>query len=80
MVVAIEKAEYKGEYKIKLEFTDGISRLLDFKHFLTKSLNPMTSKYLDKAQFSKFKIEYGDLVWGDYEMCFPVWDLHEGRI
>lgn len=28
----------------------------------------------------KFKIEFGDLVWGNYEMCFPIWDLYEGNI
>ena len=23
---------------------------------------------------------YGDVIWNDYEMCFPIWDLHEGII
>ena len=25
-------------------------------------------------------IDYGDLVWGDYEMCFPLADLYDGGI
>ena len=37
----------------------------------------MTKKYLDKQLFKKYSIEYGDIIWNDYEMCFPIWDLHE---
>ncbi len=40
----------------------------------------MTRKYLDKEYFKAFSVEYGDLVWNDYELCFPIWDLHEGRL
>ena len=40
----------------------------------------MTKKYLDKQLFKKFRIEYGDVIWNDYEMCFPIWDLHQGEI
>ena len=40
----------------------------------------MTKKHLDKNLFKTFKIEYGDIHWNDFEMCFPIWDLHEGKI
>jgi len=40
----------------------------------------MTKKYLDKQLFEKYTIEYGDIIWNNYELCFPVWDLHEGKI
>jgi len=40
----------------------------------------MARKYLDKKLFRKFKIDYGDIIWNDYEMCFPIWDLYEGKI
>jgi len=23
---------------------------------------------------------YGDIVWNDYELCFPILDLYEGNI
>lgn len=80
MVISIDKAEYLGDYKILLQFSDGVTKVVDFGTFLSKALNPMTTKYLDKREFSKFKIEHGDLVWNDYELCFPIWDLHEGKI
>jgi hypothetical protein len=80
MVVSILKADYKGEYLINLQFSDGVERNIDFGNFLKKAKNPMTKKYLDKELFKSFTIDYGDLVWNDYEMCFPIWDLHEGNI
>jgi len=80
MVVAIDKAIYLDGYKIKFDFSDGISQTIDFESFLKSAKNPMTKKYLDQDKFRGFSIEYGDIIWNDYEMCFPIWDLHEGRI
>lgn len=80
MVIEITSAAYLEGYKIRFEFSDGESRTVDFTHFLSSAKNPMTRKYLDKTEFKNFKIEFGDVVWNDYEMCFPIWDLHEGNI
>jgi len=80
MVISIDKAEYIGDFKIKFSFSDGIERVIDFDRFLKNAKNPMTKKYLDKQLFEKYTIEYGDIIWNDYEMCFPIWDLHEGKI
>ena len=79
-VIEISSAEYLQDYKIMLNFNDGKSHIVDFKHFLGNALNPMTRKYLKKTHFRNFRIEFGDLVWGDYEMSFPIWDLYEGNI
>jgi hypothetical protein len=80
MVIAIVKAEYLGDYKINFSFSDGSEKLIDFVDFLSNARNPMTRKYLNKKLFQNFSIEYGDIIWNDYEMCFPIWDLHEGKI
>ena len=80
MVISIIKAEYIGDYSIQFSFSDGVEQLIDFSGFLKNARNTMTKKYLDKQLFEKFIIDYGDIVWNDYEMCFPIWDLHEGRI
>ena len=80
MVISINEAVYKGDYKIAFIFSDGVSNIIDFAAFLENSKNPMTKKYLDKGQFQSFTIMYGDIVWNDYELCFPIWDLHEGKI
>jgi hypothetical protein len=80
MVISIDKAELVGEYKINFLFSDGVERLIDFSGFLNSAKNPMTRKFLDKQMFKGYSIEYGDIIWNDYEMCFPIWDLHEGII
>jgi len=80
MVISIRNAEYVNDFTISLSFSDNIKQVIDFGPFLRKSKNPMTSKYLAQDLFQSFRIENGDLVWGDYELCFPIWDLHQGLI
>jgi hypothetical protein len=80
MVIAIKNAEYIKGYKIKLVFSDKKERIINFEPFLKQAQNPMTRKFLDIDEFRKFKIEYGDLIWNDYEMCFPIIDLYEDNI
>lgn len=80
MVISIQKAEYKGDYKIDFLFSDGVEKLIDFGAFLKNAKNPMTKKYLDKKLFQSFSLEFGDINWNDFEMCFPLWNLYEGKI
>ena len=80
MVISIQQAEYKGDYKINFLFSDGIEKSIDFSDFLKNARNPMTKKYLDKKLFQSFSLQFGDINWNDFEMCFPIWDLHEGNI
>ena len=80
MTISIVNAELSGDYKLQLQFSDGSVRLIDFFGFLNNSRNPMTKKYLDTQNFNKFSIKYGDLNWNDFELCFPVWDLYQGKI
>lgn len=78
--IEINNAKYLENYKLELIFSDGSKKIINLDKFLKNAKNPMTRKYLEKRNFKKFKIEYGDLVWGDYEMCFPIWDLYKGKI
>jgi hypothetical protein len=80
MTISIVNAEYVGEYRINFNFSDGTRREIDFSNFLKKSKNPMVRKYLDKKRFESYTIIYGDIVWNDYELCFPIWDIHQGSI
>ncbi|MBV5283169.1 MAG: DUF2442 domain-containing protein [Paludibacter sp.] len=80
MVISIIKAEYIREYNIHFSFSDGIEKTIDFSNFLKNAKTQMSRKYLDKKLFKNYSINYGDIVWNDYEMCFPIWDLHEGNI
>lgn len=80
MTISIIKAQYLNDYKIKFIFSDGVEQVINFKNFLSSAKNPMTKKYLNSSLFKKFKIKHGDVEWNDYELCFPLWDLHEGKI
>ncbi len=80
MIISIQKADYLGEYKINFLFSDGVNKTIDFSNFLKESKNPMTHKYLDKKLFQSYSLAYGDVLWNDYELCFPTWSLHEGIV
>jgi hypothetical protein len=79
-IIEIKDSKYLGDYKLRLKFNDNSVKTVDFSAFLKKSQNPVTRKFLNKTQFKKYELKYGDLIWGDYEMCFPVWDLYKGKI
>jgi hypothetical protein len=79
-IVEIEAAEYIEDYKLRLRFSDGQERLVDFGPFLLSSSNPLIRNYLDLEKFKQFTLDYGDLQWNDYDLCFPIADLYEGRV
>jgi hypothetical protein len=76
----IQEAEYISGYRIRLRFSDGTVRVVDFEPFLRKAMNPDTAKYRQIRHFKEFHLHYGELMWGDYEMIFPIADLHQGKI
>ena len=76
----VTKARYVSGYKIHLSFNDGEERIVDFGPFLAKARNPDTTDYRELKRFKSFRIHEGDLVWGDYQMIFPITDLHAGVI
>jgi len=39
-----------------------------------------TLAWLHPARFATFRLEYGELVWGDYDLCFPIADLYHNRL
>ena len=76
----IDSAKYLSDYVIRLRFSDGKEKLVDFKPFLSKSLHPSVKKYLDENKFSNFSLTDGNLNWNDYDLIFPLSDLYNGRI
>lgn len=72
--------KYVEGYKLWLEFSDGKTQAVDFEPFLSASLHPEIEKYLKLQNFKKFKLENGELMWGDYDLIFPIIDLYENRL
>ena len=76
----IDSAKYLSDYAIRIRFSDGNEKLVDFKQFLSKSLHPSIKKYLDENKFSNFSLTDGNLNWNDYDLIFPLSDLYNGHI
>jgi Protein of unknown function (DUF2442) len=79
-IIDIVSAEYVSGYRIFLTFSNGIEREIDFERFLRTAKNPMTTKYLKLEDFKTFALDNGNLQWNDFEMCFQLHTLLEGKI
>ena len=77
----IVKAEYAGDHKVKLFFSDKKQRTVDFGEFILSSSYSVFNQYKDLKKFKKFKIENGNIVWGkNWDLIFPLEQLYEGQI
>lgn len=79
-VIFIDRAELLGDFKICLTFNDSTQKTVDFGPFLRASRNPLIQAYLNPVAFARFTVRDGDLIWDDYELCFPIADLYEGHV
>ncbi|MDQ6632462.1 MAG: DUF2442 domain-containing protein [Verrucomicrobiota bacterium] len=78
--IDVEMAEYVSGHKLRLTFNDATKRIVDFEPFLKRATNPMFTQYRRMSKFKSFRIDHGNLMWGDYELIFPVMDLYRGEI
>lgn len=78
--INIVNAERAREYRLRIVFADGSVKEVDFKPFLIESCHPVVRSFLHPEKFVDFRVEYGDLIWGDYDLCFPVVDLYDNQI
>ena len=79
--ILVTNAVYAGSYKVKVEFSDNTSKVIDFEPFLKDNPHPQWEKYNNINCFKKFKIENGNLVWGrNWDLVFPVYGLYTGNL
>lgn len=77
----VSDAVHLGEFKVGIFFTDRTEKIVDFNDFLSKkNLHPSLKKYRKEKLFGNFEIKYGNLIWKDYQMIFPVEELYNGKI
>ncbi len=79
-VITIDSVDDIEEYQLNLQFSDGTTRVVDFGPFLRKSHHPQIRAYLDIEKFKAFTLDYGDLMWDNYDLCFPIADLYANRL
>ena len=79
-VIFVERAAPAGDFSLRITFNDATVRIVDFGPFLRQSRNPLIQAYLDPSAFARFAVRDGDLIWDDYDLCFPIADLYEGHV
>ncbi len=79
-IIKLVSATYFKEYKLNLVFADGVTQLVDFKPFLESSKHLEVRKYLDLKKFKRFSFDNNELMWGDFDLIFPIIDLYENNI
>ena len=63
MLAYVIKAELRENYKIYIEFNDGLSGIIDFKDKITTDHREIIRELVDKNKFNKIKIERHTLCW-----------------
>jgi len=79
-MINITHLSHLGDYRLQITFDDGKQVTVDFRPFLTRAVHPDIRAYLEQDKFKSYHIEHGELVWGEYDLCFPMMDLYENHI
>lgn len=75
------RAEYAGDVRLHIFFSDGTSKIVDFEPFILTHPHPQYNRYIEPKYFKRFTIEHGNIVWGkNWDMVFPVEQLHRGIV
>jgi len=64
----IIKVKYLSEYKLEVEFENGIKKITDFKKFLFREHSVMTTQFREISRFKNVQIEFGYLTWENGQM------------
>ena len=71
-------AKYLDDYKIEIIFDDNKKNVVNLLPALKKYAT--CKKYLDITLFKKFKVDSGNIVWGNnWEMIFKLENLYENK-
>jgi Mg/Co/Ni transporter MgtE len=63
MLAYVIKAELREDYKIYIEFNDGLSGIIDFRDKITTDHREIIRELVDKNKFNKIKVERHTLCW-----------------
>jgi hypothetical protein len=70
---AVIQAEYRGDFKIRLVFNDGVQGTVDFADWLS---GPVFEPLKDRTYFARFFLEGGTVAWPNGADVAPE-TLHE---
>jgi hypothetical protein len=63
MLAYVIKAELREDYRIYIEFNDGLSGIIDFKDKIATDHREIIKELVDKNKFNKIKVERHTLCW-----------------
>jgi hypothetical protein len=73
----IISAKYVEGYKLELTFNDGKVNIIDFRKQVMAQKVPEYAAYQDLNEFKKFRIDDGNIVWGeDWDLIFELHRLY----
>ena len=79
MNLSIVSAKYVAPLKVELHFNDDTVKTIDVGAFIKKHPHPQYNSYLNEKKIKKFKIEFGNIVWGkNWDLIFPIDKLYAG--
>ena len=79
--ISVKAAKFLHGNVLAIKFKDGTQREVDFSPFFTASTPRYLLKYKSPQFFRGFKIEEGNVVWGeDWDLIFPLPQLYSGNI
>ncbi len=78
--IKIESAKYIGKYMIHFYFSDGVEQVVNFGPFLENSRHPEIRSFLSPKKFRQFSIQSGELMWGDFDLIFPIMDIYQNNL
>lgn len=78
--IDVLSAKYAGEHLLRIQFSDYSEKVVNFESFLSTAQHPEIRKYLEMNRFQQFGIRDGNVVWGDYDLIFPIADLYKGSV
>ena len=79
-IISIISAKHTKKLILIITFDDGHSSKVDFSDFLNQTNLPDLIRYKKISNFKKYKILNGNIIWGDYEMIFPLESLYFNRL
>ena len=81
MNAVVTNAIYINDFKVKIDFADGKTSLVDFENYIKSIKVGYLKKYQNPQNFQNFMIQNGNIVWGeDWDLIFPRDQLYEEKI
>jgi len=64
-MLEVKKAEYAGDYSIRLVFSNGRVGTANLEQTICNDKRPVFSMLKEKSEFRNFKVEHSTVIWSD---------------